>query len=200
MPTASGRGALNELMRDLQISKKIDVQEVEPAVANADDDQLSHDSASTEEEGCQGIHFSLTHLIQIDLSLTMMSLLQCKDEQAKYFDIESKVGLTGSQTCWSFPCIYDEAREKFFVWMGDVTIDRFTKTTFLNLVSFAENQGAKQMVLLCNREHPQKDQFQRLYKVLDAERVSKRGMKELMGEDGLEENALKYAVYKIALE
>ena len=84
--------------------------------------------------------------------------------------------------------------------MGDVTIDRFTKTTFLNLVSFAENQGAKQMILLCNREHPQKDQFQRLYKVLDAERVSKRGMKELMGEEGLEENALKYAVYKIALE
>ncbi len=62
-------------MRDLQISKKIDVQEVEPAVANADDDQLSHDSASTEEEGSHGIHFSLTQLIQIDLSLTMMSLL-----------------------------------------------------------------------------------------------------------------------------
>lgn len=52
MPSASGQGALNELMRDLQISKKIDVQEVEPAVANADEDQLSHDSASTEEEGC----------------------------------------------------------------------------------------------------------------------------------------------------
>lgn len=51
MPTASDRGGLNQLMRDLQISKKIDVQEVEPAVANADDDQLSHDSASTEEEG-----------------------------------------------------------------------------------------------------------------------------------------------------
>jgi hypothetical protein len=56
------------------------------------------------------------------------------------------------------------------------------------------------MVLICNREHTQKDQFQRLFKVLDAERVSKRGMKELMGEDGLEENALRYAVYRIALE
>jgi hypothetical protein len=84
--------------------------------------------------------------------------------------------------------------------MGEVTIDRFTRTTYLNLVNFAENQGAKQMVLICNREHTQKDQFQRLFKVLDAERVSKRGMKELMGEDGLEENALRYAVYRIALE
>jgi hypothetical protein len=36
--------------------------------------------------------------------------------------------------------------------------------------------------------------------VLDAERVSKRGMKELMGEDGLEGNVLKYALYKIALD
>jgi hypothetical protein len=54
-------------VRDLHISKKNDVQEVEPAVANADDDQISHDSASTEEEGCQ------------DLSLTMMSLLLCKE-------------------------------------------------------------------------------------------------------------------------
>ena len=75
MPSASGRGALNQLMRDLKISKKIDVQEIEPAVANADDDQISHDSASTEEEGCQGIHHFPTQLIQIDLSLTMMSLL-----------------------------------------------------------------------------------------------------------------------------
>jgi hypothetical protein len=75
MPSASGRGALNELMRDLQISKKNDVQKVEPVVANADDDQISHDSASTEEEGCQGIHHFPTQLIQIDLSLTMMSLL-----------------------------------------------------------------------------------------------------------------------------
>jgi hypothetical protein len=45
-------------MRDLQISKKIDIQEVEPAFLSVDDDQLSHDSASTEEERTQGNHFS----------------------------------------------------------------------------------------------------------------------------------------------
>jgi hypothetical protein len=47
----------------------------------------------------------------------------------------------------------DAAREKFFVWMGDVPLDRFTKTTFLNLVNFAEKAGAKQMILTINREH-----------------------------------------------
>jgi hypothetical protein len=189
MPRASDEITLQ--LGDKQFSKRIpDIQEVEPAVANDYDDQLSHDSASTDEGAAN----------QNDLCLTMMQLFQCKEGQAKYFDIESKVGLQGSQTCWSYPCIQDAAREKFFVWMGDVPLDRFTKTTFLNLVNFAENAGAKHMILTINREHEQKDKFQRLFKVLDAERVSKRGMKELMGEDGLEENALKYALYKIALE
>ena len=49
MPTASG--ALDKLMRDLQISKKNGVQEIEPAVEQADEDQLSHNSASTEDDG-----------------------------------------------------------------------------------------------------------------------------------------------------
>ena len=108
MPSASV--GLDKLMRDLQISKKNDVQEVEPLVDQADnDDQLSHNSASTDDDAC----FKGKKLVTIltdsiaDLSLTMMSLLQCKEGQAKYFDIESKAGLTGSQTCWSFPCIYD---------------------------------------------------------------------------------------------
>jgi hypothetical protein len=52
--------------------------------------------------------------------------------------------------------VYDDSTEKFFVWMGDVTIDKFTKTTFLNLVNFAQNLGATNMVLIMNREHTQK--------------------------------------------
>ncbi len=43
-------------------------------------------------------------------------------------------------------------------------------------------------------------QFQKLFKVLDAERVSKRGMQELMGEDKLEEHVEKYALYRIMLD
>jgi hypothetical protein len=41
----------------------------------------------------------------------------------------------------------------FYVMLGNVTIDRFTKSTFLNLVAFAEKSGAKQMVLVLKREH-----------------------------------------------
>lgn len=130
----------------------------------------------------------------------MMQLFQIRDSQAKHFELDSRVGLNGSKTCWSFPCVLDEAREKFFVWLGDITIDRFTKTTFLNLANFAESNGAKQMVFVQFRDHVQKVQFQKLFKVLDANRVSKRGMQELMGNDRLEDNIEKYAVYKIDLQ
>ena len=59
MTTPSGQ--LDKLMRDLQISKKNDVQEVEPAVDQADDDQLSHNSASTDDDGCLGGYLVTFH-------------------------------------------------------------------------------------------------------------------------------------------
>jgi hypothetical protein len=136
----------------------------------------------------------------------------------KNFEIDSRVGISGTQTCWTFPCVYEESSEKFFIWLGDVTIEKFTKTTFLNLVNFGQNLGATMMVLLMNREHTQKgiqtppityqclltlsflDQFQKLFKVLDAHRLSKRSMQELMGDEHLDENVEKYAVYRMSLK
>jgi hypothetical protein len=32
----------------------------------------------------------------------------------------------------------DEESHRFYVWLGDLAIEKFTKTTFLNLVNFAE--------------------------------------------------------------
>jgi len=130
----------------------------------------------------------------------MQSLLRLDESQVKNFEIDSRVGISGTTTCWKFPCVYDDSTEKFFVWMGDVTIDKFTKTTFLNLVNFAQNLGATNMVLIINREHTQKDQFQKLFKVLDAHRLSKRSMQELMGSEQLDENVENYAVYRISLK
>jgi len=37
-----------------------------------------------------------------------------------------------------------------------VTIEKFTKSTFLNLANFAETSGAKQLVLVMLRDHSQK--------------------------------------------
>ena len=86
----------------------------------------------------------------------MQTLLRLDESQVKYFEIDSRVGISGTQTCWTFPCVYEESSEKFFIWLGDVTVDKFTKTTFLNLVSFGQNLGATMMVLVMNREHTQK--------------------------------------------
>jgi len=155
-----------------------------------DHEEASDDSASTDEGAVQ---------IQ-DYNQRMMQLFKMKEGQAKHFELDSKVGLNGQQTCWSFPCMLDASRGTFFVWLGDITIDCFTKTTFLSLTNFAEEKGATKVILVQFRDHVQKVQFQRLFKVLDAERCSKRSMQELMGSDKLEENVETYALYRIALD
>jgi len=55
------------------------------------------------------------------------------------------------------------------------------------------------MILVNLRDHVQKMQFQKLFKVLDGERVSKRGMQEMMGSDRLDEYIEMYALYRIDL-
>jgi len=84
--------------------------------------------------------------------------------------------------------------------LGNVTIDRFTKSTFLNLVAYAEKSGAKQMILVLKREHDQKDDFRKLFKVLDAQRLGKSGMTQLLTKERLGEWIAKYAVYAIELQ
>jgi len=64
------------------------------------------------------------------------------EDKAKLFELDSRVGLNGSKCHWNFPCIMDESTSRFFVLLGNVTIDKFTKSTFLNLVAYAEKQGA----------------------------------------------------------
>ena len=78
----------------------------------------------------------------------LIKLFQINEGQAKIFELDSKVGLNGSKTYQSFPCVFDQSSEKFFVWLGDITIEKFTKSTFLNLTTCAENAGAKQMILI----------------------------------------------------
>jgi len=147
-------------------------------------------------------------------------LKRCKDEcskllemfkntSAKQINIDSKVGLNGGQTNWSFPCMNDEASKRFYVWLGDLNIDKFTKSTLLNLVDFAEKAGCNKLFLVMDRDHPQKgkrilltrglDQFQKVFKVVDAQRVSKRGMEELMTAEKLQEWIENYAVYRLEL-
>lgn len=152
-------------------------------------DMSSDDSASTDE----GIP-------SFDQCAKLQQLFKVNEAKVKLFEIDSRVGLNGSKSHWSFPCMQDEESSRFYVWLGDLNIEKFTKTTFLNLVNFGEKASCSKMVLVMNRDHPQKDQFQKLFKVLDAHRVSKRGMEEIMNvEDNINELVEKYAIYRIDL-
>ena len=81
----------------------------------------------------------------------MMQMFNVKD--GKQFELDARVGLNGSQSSWSFPCILDEASGTFYVWLADITLECFTKTTFLSLTNFAEAQGAEKVVLVQFRDH-----------------------------------------------
>jgi hypothetical protein len=72
----------------------------------------------------------------------MIEILKLKEGSYKLYDIDSRVGLNGSKCFSQFQCLHDEDSQRFYVWMGGMTIDKFTKTTFLNLVNFAEKAGA----------------------------------------------------------
>lgn len=69
----------------------------------------------------------------------------------------------------------------------------------MNLASFAEGRGASSMVMVQSRDHCQKNEFKRLFKVLDAKRVGKKGMKEMMNEDHILEYITKYSLYQVDL-
>lgn len=78
------------------------------------------------------------------------------NKQGKLFELDSRVGLNGSQSHWSFPCMQDEDAQRFYVWLGDLSIEKFTKTTFLNLVNFAEKANCNKLILVQDRDHRQK--------------------------------------------
>lgn len=86
----------------------------------------------------------------------MQQIFKVNNEKVKMFEIDSRVGLNGSTTNWQFSCMQDEERKNFIVWLGDISIDKFTKTTFMNLVNFAEKAGCAKMILVQNRDHCQK--------------------------------------------
>ncbi len=117
----------------------------------------SNDSCSTDGEVLDG---SLALLTPIDQSSKLRQMFKVSEKGTKLIDIDSKVGLNGSHTHWSFPCMHDEESQRFYVWLGDVSIEKFTKTTLMNLVSFAEKAGSTKMVLVMDREHPQKGKIE----------------------------------------
>jgi len=100
-------------------------------------ESASDDSASTDEENeAQPKQEQMTSVIKV------------KEGRFRMYELDSRVGLQGCKSLVSFDCLMETESKRFFVWLGDVTIDKFTKSTFLNIVSFAEKAGASSMVVV----------------------------------------------------
>ena len=75
-------------------------------------------------------------------------MVKVSEDRFKLIELDSRVGLNAAYCLESFPCLLDEVKAKFFVFLDDITIDKFTKTTFLNIVSFAEKSGASSLIFI----------------------------------------------------
>jgi hypothetical protein len=90
------------------------------------------------------------------------------------FVIDSQAGLTGKTIIAQYPCVL--AGSNFFVHIGTTDSSIFGKSTLMNLANFAEKKGAQDMYLILDKEHVQLKQYKRMFKVIDAERVTAESM------------------------
>lgn len=104
-----------------------------------------------------------------------------KHESTQKFLFDVCAGLSGEETQCQFPCIYEEASHRFFVWLGDTDIAYFTKSTFMNLCDFAEETGASSVTFLIFRQHRQKAQYRNMFSVIDAKSMPQEAVQELIG-------------------
>lgn len=101
----------------------------------------------------------------------MTSLLSIKDDECQAYVIDACAGLSGKETVHQWPCVlYDD---KLIVWLDETSLSMFTKSTFMNLCEFAEQEcAAKKLVFLLSATHSQKSQYKQMFKVIDVRRLS----------------------------
>lgn len=117
-------------------------------------DSTSEDSDSIEEALAFGKFPSQgSHLNSIGSCSKLAKLFKLSQEKMSVYEFDSRVGLNCSQILATFCCIMDEENKRFLISLGDITIDKFTKSTFMNLANFAEEKGAKSMIFVQNRDH-----------------------------------------------
>lgn len=132
-----------------------------------------------------------------ELNSTIKPLLKVlKLDTFDSFVIDSQGGLTGKTVLAQYPCILSS--DRFFVWIGSTDISIFGKTTLMNLANLAEDKGASSLFLIIDKEHTQMHQYKRMFKVIDAERVTAESMQDLVRSD-LTAEVLDVALYKIDL-
>lgn len=125
-------------------------------------------SDDSDSQGDAGHGKIISHLIFVLGScLKLMNIIKLTDDNFKLMDFDAKVGLNASVLHHNFACLLDQETKRFYVWLGDVTIDKFNKSTFMNLATFAESNSSESMVLIQNRDHCQKSNLNFIHHSID---------------------------------
>lgn len=108
----------------------------------------------------------------------------------KTFVITSEGGLLGTDVLAKFPCAHNLDKSVFCVLIDKTEFVYFTKSTLLNLCNFAEEQGARELVFIVDRKHPERSKYRSTMKMVDARSL---GTKEILGlfERGIDDASAK---------
>jgi len=142
----------------------------------------SHTSGDSTSEDTLSINKSLNSSPEAIACQPLLEKIEVSKSKYQTFLIDSVAGLSGNEKLREYPCLLNEENSKFFVLLGDTEFSLFSKSTFMNLCNFAEKNGASSVVLLLDREHAQKSQYRRMFKVIDAERLCKDEAEALLAE------------------
>ena len=83
----------------------------------------------------------------------------------------------------NFHALYSSETKVFYVLLAQVEIKHFTKSTFMNMVEFAEKLGAQRLMMLLSTDHPEKRCFKKIFSVIDAIYVRREERKKHLSEE-----------------
>ena len=67
-----------------------------------------------------------------------MKLFGAEQKDQKLIDFQAMSGLNGQNTLRVYSCLLEKESRRSFIWLCDVDLASFNKTTLLNLTDFAE--------------------------------------------------------------
>ena len=134
--------------------------------------------------------------------MPMIDLLNLEEDSCRYHLIDVCDGLSGREIDHHLPCAHYKD-QRLLVWLADTDLAIFTKSTFMNLCDFAENElKVASVVFLLAANHRQKSQYKQMFRVIDVEKMSSTqvmNMLELKDKDALKEMKTVSSFYELNL-
>jgi hypothetical protein len=126
----------------------------EPEVVSSPVCDSTSDDTSSLEEDTHSEHGNLSATLTPIGSVTqLLKLLKVSPGFYKLSEFDCRIGLNASQIHATYPCLLDQQNKIFYIFMGDIPIEKFSKSTLMNLANYAEKNGASSAIFVQNRNH-----------------------------------------------